>query len=158
MAEPDFYSGIKSSDNTYMSRDEVFGALEEQGVDRAVVHFSGGHDEGGADAIHLERFISEAGEAGADEAGANEAEDSESLERVAKLREHVWPEGRGLTANEKWALRLAQSLAAPIYDAYYGFAGEFYVEGTLVWDVAARRVSMSGQESVERHEDFDNEI
>lgn len=153
MAEPDFYSGIKSSDNTYMNRDEVFGALEEQDVDRAVVHFSGGHDEGSADAIHLERFISEAGEAGADE-----AEDSESLERVAKLREHVWPEGRGLTADEKWEMKLAQSLAAPIYDAYYGFAGGFYVEGTLVWNVAGKRVFMRGQESVEHHEDFDGEI
>lgn len=166
-AEPDFYSGIKSSDNTYMGREEVFSLLEKNRIELAVVEFSGGHDEGGADDIYLER-----GEAGG---------------RVAELREHIFPhlkdaEGnwlydehehidpsgqsrpvrrpreRELTVEEKNEMRLAQSLAAPVYDSYYGFAGDFHVSGRVEWMVGARRVVMDGQESVESYEDFEKEF
>ena len=157
MVEPDFYSGIKSSNNTYLSRDEVFRALKEEGVDRAVVEFSGGHDEGGANGVYLERFVSGASGAGASGAGASEAEDDESWERVGELREHVWPGRRGLTGDEVEEMKLAQSLTAPVYDAYHSFAGDFFVSGTLQWRVAGHRVSMHGHESVEHYEGFEME-
>lgn len=36
-----------------MTREQVFNALQQRDVTRAVVEFSGGNDEGGADAIYL---------------------------------------------------------------------------------------------------------
>lgn len=37
---------------------------------------------------------------------------------------------------------LARALQAPVYDEFGGFGGEFYVSGTLTWDVPSRRVTM----------------
>ena len=36
-----------------MCREQVFERLEASGIDRAIVEFSGGYDEGGSDAIYL---------------------------------------------------------------------------------------------------------
>lgn len=41
---------------------------------------------------------------------------------------------------------LGEALVTPIYDKYYGFAGEFSVNGTLIWDVSSKTVKMSGDE------------
>jgi hypothetical protein len=46
-------------------------------------------------------------------------------------------------------------LSGPIYEKYGTFAGEFYVNGTLVWDVGARNVYMQGQESNTVYEPFE---
>ncbi len=47
---------------------------------------------------------------------------------------------------------LQEALEAPVYDKYSSFAGEFYVDGTVVWNVLKEAVSMTGQES---HEEWD---
>lgn len=137
MEEPVFYAGIKDSQNTFMGRAEVFERLEADGVERAVVEFSGGHDEGGSDSIRLER----------------------DGVQVGSLREHVWPKNGGeLEAAQRDEMRLAQSLAAPVYDAFSSFAGDFYVNGEVVWLVPERRVVMEGSETVEHYEGFEREV
>ncbi len=47
------------------------------------------------------------------------------------------------------AHRLAEALSRPVYDEYGGFAGEFEVEGRVVWDVPNATVSMVGSEAEE---------
>ena len=146
--EPDFYSGIKDSGNTFMGREEVFERLEASGIDRAVVEFSGGYDEGGSDAIYLLKKVET----------KKTTEEDTSEERVAELREHVWPSGRELSVAQKDEMRLAQSLTAPIYDSYSSFAGDFHVDGAVEWIVEGRRVVMNGQETVEHLEDIETEL
>jgi hypothetical protein len=52
---------------------------------------------------------------------------------------------------------LADALEAPVYDKYDGFTGEFYVNGTVTWDVVNRKVTMSADEEVSHweHEEYD---
>lgn len=103
-----------------MEREEVFTALEEMGAVKAVVHFSGGHDEGGSDAIFIRLG------------------DGENKE----LHEYNWGD-RKQTDEE---LALAVALAAPIYGEFGSFAGEFSVSGVVEWVVTTRKVVMSGEE------------
>ena len=51
------------------------------------------------------------------------------------------------------AHRLAEALSQPIYDEYGGFAGQFEVEGRVIWDVSKATVSMEGSEAEESPED-----
>ena len=160
--EPDFYSGIKDSGNTFMCREEVFERLEASGIDRAVVEFSGGYDEGGSDAIYLMKKVEmkKVEMKKVETKKTTEEETSEESEgRVAELREHVWPAaGRELSVAQKDEMRLAQSLTAPIYDSYSSFAGDFHVDGAVEWIVEGRRVVMNGQETVEHLEDIETEL
>ena len=50
------------------------------------------------------------------------------------------------------AHRLAEALSRPVYDEYGGFAGEFEVEGRVVWDVSKGTVGMEGFEAGEDSE------
>lgn len=159
----DFYSGIRDSQTVPVTREQVFDTLEKMGVERAVVEFSGGHDEGGADHIGLFR--------------------EDEQDEFRKLSEHIWPyvrdedgklvyeelrdedgqirlrsngepvtrpKTRELTKDEEAEMILAQALAAPVYDKFYSFAGEFYVTGTVEWSVSERSVIMDGDERIER--------
>lgn len=176
---PDFYSGIKTSDDTFMSREEAFRKLEEMGAKYAVVHFSGGHDEGGADSIYLySRLV----EKRSDEDWHSYLQRKEAA-KIGELREHIWGykedeeanpvyedykdwrgetqqrrKPRPLTEAEQEEMRLAQTLTAPIYDKYYSFDGEFSVDGQVEWDVTERRVTIEGHESVEVYEAFEEDL
>jgi hypothetical protein len=99
-----------------MTRDEVFQQLRQKGVKKAVVHFSGGNDEGGADSIVLH------------------TSDGTETEAVG------W---RSTSEGE-----LNNALSEPVYAAYGGFAGDFSVDGEVVWDVEKRTVVMSKSEQV----------
>lgn len=103
-----------------MTREEAFTALEEMGAVKAMVYFSGGHDEGGADRIDIVLG------------------DGERKE----MYEYSW--GDHKQTDEE--LRLAATLAEPVYDCYGGFAGEFSVSGTIEWSIPDRKVYMSGEE------------
>lgn len=143
-----------------MNRAQVFERLEELGAAKAVVEFSGGNDEGGADSITLH------------DAGGNE---------IGEVREYVPPyvvgadggwlkeevEGYGgrkclrpvvreHTPEEEAEMALAAALAAPVYERFHSFAGDFSASGEVVWDVAARTATMSGSESV--YEPFEEEF
>jgi hypothetical protein len=103
-----------------MSREEIFTALEEMGAVKAMVYFSGGHDEGGADRIEIVLG------------------DGERKE----IYEYKF-DGKEQTEEE---IRLAVSLAAPVYKEYGSFAGEFSVSGDIEWNVPDRKAYMSGEE------------
>ena len=53
---------------------------------------------------------------------------------------------------------LGKLLAEPVYDRYYSFAGEFYVEGRVTFDVAAGTVTLQGDEQVYDYVGFSEEV
>ena len=108
-----------------MTRAEVFGRLRELGAAAAVVPFHGGYDEGFVEGITLRGAEGSA---------------------VAVIHEDHYGD-----AEEPFegAHRLAEALSQPVYDEYGGFAGEFEVEGRLVWDVSKATVGMEGSEAEE---------
>ena len=105
----------------------VYDELEKRGVIVASVSFSGGGDEGGADDIILTH------------------KDGHTSE--------LDPYQYGTCGDD---YNLVTALAEPLYEKYGGFAGEFHVSGTLVYDVVGRTKKMSGYESVEHEEYFEN--
>ena len=111
-----------------MTRAEVFGRLRELGAAAAVVPFSGGYDEGFIEGITLQ--------------------DAEG-NAVSVIHEDYYG---GAEEPFEGAHRLAEALSGPVYDEYGGFAGEFEVEGRVVWDVTKATVSMKGSEAGEDSE------
>ena len=112
-----------------MTRAEVFERLRELGAVAAVVPFHGGNDEGFIEGITLK--------------------DAEG-NAVAVIHEDYYG-----NAEEPFegAHQLAEALSQPVYDEYGGFAGEFEVEGRVIWDVSGATVSMEGSEAEESPED-----
>lgn len=53
---------------------------------------------------------------------------------------------------------LPDSLEKPVWDKYGSFAGEFYAEGHVVWDVKERTVGMKGFEEVRHNETIDEDF
>lgn len=106
----------------------AFRAIRLRGAVVAVVYFSGGGDSGGVDRIELL-------DAAGDEVGKVGEDDS-------------LPDGTSL-----WDV-----LGKPVYDRYYSFAGEFYVDGTVTWDVVIGEVNMERDErSTEDGDDYNDE-
>jgi hypothetical protein len=128
-----------------MKRDAVFAILKDKGVAKVEVQYSGGGDEGGVNEIYLY-----------DNAG----------KQVASMEEYygassVWDEA---TKTYKPAdppndeQKLSMALCSPVYDKYGGFAGEFYVSGTVTWDVTTGKINDHGVEEVRHDEDFDEDL
>lgn len=115
-----------------MDKEAVFSKLEEIGAARVVVGYSGGHDSGGADFIRI------------------------TLGDGSTKDIYEWtPEDSDQTDEEK---QLAEMLAAPVYEQYGSFCGEFSVDGEIIYDLADRTVVMSGNESVESWETVHQEF
>lgn len=114
------------------TRSVAWSILENLGAIRADIEFSGGGDEGGTDRIVL------------------------TLGDGSTKELYEWPrDGQELTEEET---TLISYITQPVYEKYHGFAGEFSVHGTVVWDVAARKVLMNGEESVQQYEGFSEEV
>jgi hypothetical protein len=98
-----------------LDRAKAFTALARLGADRAVVAFSGGNDEGGPDAITL--FSGE-----------------EELRTLPTW----WQSGDA----EKELVPLSDALSTPVFEAYGTFAGDFAVDGQVIWDVTEKTVRL----------------
>jgi hypothetical protein len=127
-----------------MSKSEIWAALEKKNAAKAVVHFSGGNDEGGVGNIFLldvnGKKIEELQE---------EYVSSEYNAKTGQYEEKEKKTENGL---------LADALSAPVYSKYGSFAGEFYVSGTITYDVKERKIKNSGREEVSHNEEFDKEL
>jgi hypothetical protein len=128
-----------------LSRAEIFNRLRELGATTATVSFQGGGDEGGVEAIIL-----------ADSAG---------IELPLALEEN-YSGSRYNPATQKWEPTepntpnqdLAAALGAPVYEQYGSFAGEFYVNGTVEYNVVAGTVKMGKSERVESYEHSEEDL
>jgi len=99
-----------------MSRTAVFTALRLRGADRAVVAFSGGGDEGGADSITLY---------------AGEQELSQLSLYTHFGEAPVNPD-----------VELADALSDPVNKEYGSFDGDFDVEGEVIWETEGETVML----------------
>jgi hypothetical protein len=127
-----------------MDRRAMWAELRRRGVAKVTVSFSGGGDEGGVDEISLQ------------DAAGNE---------IGKLQEDYG----GSTYDPKtgqWVpvnppnpdTGLVEALVAPVYERYHSFAGDFYVSGTVDYDVQNEKALMNKSERVESYEDSDEEV
>lgn len=119
---------------------EIFTALSQGGYSGAIIHFSGGNDEGGVDQIELLK--------GEERIELNYQEGTYNRETHAI---EYSPEDRPKA--ELW-----ETLSQPIEDEYGSFAGEFYVSGTITVDVASRTMKMNKNERVESYEESSYEL
>jgi hypothetical protein len=128
-----------------MTKQEAMGKLRERGATRAVVEFSGGNDQGGADRICLYN-----GE-----------------EEICEIQEH-YPHYHFDQEKKEWIkvplpedeyaeAELCEALTRPVYQTYGTFAGDFDVDGKVVWDVESDEVWMKGEESTTVYEPFERE-
>lgn len=137
-------------------------ALRSLGVVTVELEFSGGNDEGGVDSTSF--FDADGNEVSVPVGGAFKYTRYEGGKEVDKgwhvrTGEYDKPfadQIRPATDEEiRWS-ELEHVLSGPIYKRYYTFAGEFYVHGTLTWDVTTGEHKMRGQESHEVWEDFED--
>ena len=63
---------------------------------------------------------------------------------------------RGEVGSENW--ELTKALCEPVYDKYCSFAGEFYVDGKVIYDVEKETITMTGSEEVPSYESFNEEL
>ena len=105
-----------------MTRAEVFERLQELGAVTAVVPFHGGYDEGFIEGITLKGAEGNA---------------------IAVIQDYY---GSAEEQPFEGADHLAEALSEPIYEEYGSFAGDFEVEGRVIWDVSKGTVSMEGSE------------
>lgn len=134
--------------------------LRAAGVATARLEFSGGNDEGGVDSA--EYLDAEGNKVDVPTSHAYKRQEWNHTTRtygpetwVVYARNEDGTSGyRPATPDEvKWA-EIGSVLEYPVYDRWGSFAGEFYVHGTLTWDVATGKHTLSGQESHEVWEDF----
>ncbi len=126
-----------------MNKSEVWNELKKRGVVKVVVEFSGGGDEGGVDDTTL--FAADG--------------------KVYGKLGPYFPNKKWDGTKNEWILlkqptvdeALSEALSEPVYDKYSSFAGEFHVNGTVVWDVETLVVKMSGNESYEQWDEFEED-
>lgn len=126
-----------------MDKKEVFDLLHDRGIKKVVVSFDGGNDEGGVSSITLEHSDDTTSE-------MNEWYPSSTYDPETR----TWKESSPPSKDEE----LSKALCKPVYDKYSSFAGEFYVNGEVIWDVVSRKATMSGDEEVSSYEPFEEEL
>jgi hypothetical protein len=145
---------------TDMSTRDAMAALRKQGFVTAIVHFSGGNDEGGADGFVGVKADGE--QVRIDGSDARQDQEYDPVSQTWKSTGwvvHSWGQDRSYTTRpatpeEIEHARICEVLEGPIYDQYGSFAGEFYVDGTCTWDVATGKAEMHGHYQSMVGEDF----
>lgn len=147
---------------------EVMSKLREAGVVQVRIPFSGGNDEGHADECQYLDGEGESVPAIAESTAYQTVHYDDDTKNwvkewvVTEYRRHLAPELRPLhpsfrpaTPAELEIALMQEVLEAPIYERFGSFAGEFYVDGTVLWNVTDGTYKMFGQESVQSYESFE---
>lgn len=126
--------------NKKHTKGQAINVLLMHDVVKCVIDYSGGNDEGGVDSIKVTY---------AD--GREELNPSWCQRTYAAMVPNPdtgkW-ERKTLTRAQMYANQVADIIEHPVYDRYYSFAGDFYVEGTLVYDVPEGKAYIDGVEQV----------
>lgn len=121
------------------TKDKVFAELKRRGAAQCIVAFSGGNDSGGADSIRLL---------------------DKTKTEIATLTEGPWPSqvfdkatgttkvGRLDDKSAEFEGDFTAALVQPVYERHFTFAGDFYVHGTITWDVERKTISGKEQQEV----------
>lgn len=120
-------------------RVETFQKLREQGAAQVRVYFSGGNDEGFVDRIE---FYDGAGKKLRD---LNPSFGHAYWDEESKSVKHQ---------DQTPEMQLSEALQAPVFERYGSFAGERYVSGVFLWDVATEKITEDSQEEWDQDEDY----
>lgn len=104
-----------------MTQNEVFSELLNLGVNLVSCDFYGGNDEGGCESITVTM--------------------SDGTVKYIPVWKEAGPNDLSVSQN------LKEALQKPIYDKYGSFAGEFTVNGKLIWDVDSLKCYFKGSET-----------
>jgi hypothetical protein len=141
----DFLSGMDKIEQVATNRNRkwVFEKLKEKNITKVEVRYSGGHDSGGIESIiatlNDESFID-----------FDESIVPGTIYNV-ESKKFVHPE---MTDEQ----RLVYLITKPVYDNYYSFNGEPYVDGILTWDVVNHTISDYGTEEVTQSDEYEREL
>lgn len=164
---------------TTLGRAEVFSFMETHGIARIAVEFSGGGDEGHITGIRLfdaEDRVMEIEEKwphahmayGWEEDYNGEAsfgpgawiisdkKMTKTREVRGEVKEYEVPVYREANDYEIRMSQLENAISQPVFDKYGSFAGEFSVNGEVIWALEERRCYMEGDES--SYEGFYEEV
>ncbi len=109
---------------------EGLALMRKHKIVSARVVYSGGNDEGGVDEVEV-------------------TYKNGKVTNLEAVSTYDWQSRttRSLTAKDESINALHGALTAPVYDEWYSFAGEFYVNGELLWD--AEESLVTKKQSVE---------
>ncbi|RDJ34923.1 MAG: hypothetical protein DWQ19_08800 [Crenarchaeota archaeon] len=144
--------GGKYLSETQLLRPALFTELRFRGIERVEVEFCGGGDEGGVESIKC--FLR----------GGEVKELSEPCFNTHYnpdgSQEYYWwnKENKEVPFVPTLDDELAYALSAPVYNKYHTFAGEYYVNGKVIFDIEAETIKIEGKESVETWEGFEEEV
>ena len=154
-----------TTNNHVDNRNKALRKLKDAGVSTVRLAFSGGNDEG---SVNKTVFLDADSNPVAVSLYENRAYENTEYNQATKnwdTRWVVWEnfsstlprQSRPATPDEIIHANDIDTLEAPIYDKFGSFAGDFYVDGVLVWDVVAGTYKLSGYETVESYESFEFE-
>jgi hypothetical protein len=135
-------------DRNAMTKGAVLTELAKRGITRVEVEYSGGNDEGGVDDITFYK--------GEDVVEVPEPRRANGFVHDPKTGKWV-QETKGFTPEELKEGEFFEGLEAPVYAKYYSFAGEFYANGKVIWDVGAGTCKMQGYEEEPQGRNFDED-
>lgn len=124
-----------------VNKQRAFALMQEFGIETAIVEFAGGEDSGGVDNILFKD------------------KDGHDLAIGEQVWEQEWDQAAGryidktIDEQQKKINELHELLSAPVYDTYYSFAFEGYVDGKVVWTASTRSCEMTTQEERRYYED-----
>lgn len=125
-------------DDPPFDKAKTMAMLRAKAATGATVEFSGGNDEGGVTQITLTVALAN---------GEKEQRDF-PVYTPGGYRSNGKGGWENISPPTNEDEELGQMLAAPVDEAYGSFAGDFYVEGAVIFDVEADTVKMEKSESV----------
>jgi hypothetical protein len=134
----------------------ILEALSRRGYVRAVVLFSGGNDSGGVDQIKVTKEDGTTTDLGLPPPVVTKGwtPDGWTTLKVPVCR--TWKDGkpndRPATDTEIIEHDFHRLLAQPVYDAWGGFAGDYYVSGKYIYDVDEDTIRLGQDVEVPRSE------
>lgn len=120
-------------------KNKAMSILKARGIRQAMVEYNGGHDEGYVAVI------------------ATRTDGTRyELPRHSTYSGYNQPPVK-LTPEQEADNELMELLTNPVYNEWYSFAGEFYVNGYYLWDVEANKVTKSQDVETPSWENFTEE-
>ena len=141
----------------------AFDGMTKRGINRIEIHFSGGNDEGDID--YMQATDLEGNEIDIpDTPWVSSSYENQTVTKGVWLPHHA--EG-GDFKSQKFVplseldadvldnINFRHSVESIVYDKYYTFAGDFYVEGTAILDISENVAKITAQESVQEWSDIE---